>query len=183
MLKIEDNPPILHPAFEDLKEIQGQWWVARTKSRHEKVLAQAFLKWDIPYFLPLIEKVSKNKGRVQKSMLPLFGGYLFFCGNEEIHYRAMTTNRIAQNIRVLDHDGFIDDLVNIKLAISSGLAVETYSDLVTGKRCRVIAGPLMGIEGVVIKRKNLSRIIIQIDMLGQAASVEVDLALLESVED
>jgi len=183
MLKIADNPPVLHPAFEDIKDIQGQWWVARTKSRHEKVLAQAFLKWDIPYFLPLVEKVSKNKGRIQKSLLPLFGGYLFFCGDEEMHYRAMTTNRIAQNIRVLDQGGFVEDLVNIKLAIASGVPIEAYPELASGKKCRVIAGALMGIEGVVLQRKNVTKMIIQIDMLGQAASVEVDLALLEPVDD
>ena len=66
MLKLSDNPPILYPEYETIEEIEGQWWVAKTKSRNEKALAQALLHMEIPYFLPLRQKVYKRRGRVLK---------------------------------------------------------------------------------------------------------------------
>jgi hypothetical protein len=78
MLKPEENPPIIWPADLSVKDFQGIWWVAHTKSRNEKALAWQMQKRNISYFLPLTEKVYKKSRRVFRSMLPLFSGYVFF---------------------------------------------------------------------------------------------------------
>jgi transcription antitermination factor NusG len=46
----------------------------------------------------------------------------------------------------------------------------------------VIAGPLIGLEGIVVRSKNATRLVLQIDMLGQAASVEIDVDMMEIIE-
>ncbi|MHC4587373.1 MAG: KOW motif-containing protein, partial [Planctomycetota bacterium] len=51
-----------------------------------------------------------------------------------------------------------------------------------GQRCRVIAGPLMGLEGIVVRSNNAVRLVLQIDMLGQAASVEIDVDMIEVLD-
>jgi hypothetical protein len=35
------------------------------------------------------------------------------------------------------------------------------------------------LQGIIVKTKNAARLILQIDMLGQAASVEIDLDMIE----
>jgi len=181
MLKITDNPPIVYPENATLEEIQGQWWVAHTKSRNEKALATTLSRWDIAYFLPLVEKVSHRKGRKYRSLLPLFGGYLFFCGDEQARYQALTTNRIAQIIKVIDQKQLIYELTAINHAIASGMPIDPHPSLTKGMRCRVSGGPLMGQEGFVVRRNKSTRILLQVEMLGQAAAVEIDADLLEQL--
>ena len=52
----------------------------------------------------------------------------------------------------------------------------------TGQQCRVIAGPLLGLQGVVATTRGAARLVLQVDMLGQAASVEIDIDMIETVD-
>ncbi|MCF7959096.1 MAG: hypothetical protein K9M57_11670 [Phycisphaerae bacterium] len=182
MLKISENPPVLYPEQCFDQDHEGQWFVAHTKSRNEKALAWNLQKWEIPYFLPLREQVSRRKGRVLKSLLPIFSGYVFFCADEEQRYRALTTNRIAQVINVIDQDKFVREIATVFQAIASGSPIDPHPRLQTGERCRVVAGIMMGAEGIVIRKKNLTRILLEVEILGQAAAVEIDADLLEPIE-
>lgn len=183
MLKIEDNPSAIYPEVSDFTNIYGNWWVARTMSRNEKILAQMLCQREIPYFLPLLEKVSKRRGRRIKSLLPLFSGYLFFCGDQETRLQVLTTNRVAQVIEVIDQDKLIGDLSQIHRALNAGLPIDPHPGLTPGKRCRVVTGLLEGAEGVLLRRNNISRILLQVDILGQAAAVEIDADFLEIIGD
>jgi hypothetical protein len=42
---------------------------------------------------------------------------------------------------------------------------------------------LAGLIGIVVKAKNSMRLVLQIDMLGQAASVEIGADMIEQVEE
>lgn len=181
MLKLSENPPILFPEDANLKEIEGQWWVAHTKSRNEKALAWNLAKREIAYFLPLLQKTSRRKGRTYKTLHPLFSGYLFFCGDIEKRQLALMTNRIAQVIEVADQETLIQELVSIHQALSSGLPVDPHPHIKSGDRCRVIDGPLKGAEGFFDRKKNQTRILLQVDILGQCAAVEIDSELLEPI--
>ena len=183
MLKLEDNPPILFPEVSDIKEINGIWRVARTKPRQEKILAQNLVRREIPYFLPLIEKVHIRTKRRFKSLLPLFSGYLFFNGDDEKRLSALQTNRIVQILEVIEQETFTNDLSQIYQALVAGVPIDPHPKLQPGDRCRVKAGPLIGIEGILLRKKNITRILLKVDILGQGASVEVDADLLEILDD
>jgi len=182
VLRLQDNPPSLFPLDCQIADIPGPWRVAHTKSRNEKALSWQLLKWDIPYFLPMKNKVYSRKGRKFSSLLPLFAGYVFFAGDDDQRYKALTTNKIAQIIEVSDQPGFIREITQIHRAVSSGLPVDNHPYLKAGMLCRVTGGPLMGMEGYIERRKTISRLILQINILGQSASVEIDNDLLEPLE-
>jgi NADH:ubiquinone oxidoreductase subunit K len=42
-------------------------------------------------------------------------------------------------------------------------------------------GPLEGLEGIVIRRKNLLRLVISLDLIHRAAAIEIEAADLERV--
>ncbi len=182
MLKLEENPPILYPETLDIEAATRPWWVAHTKSRNEKSLAWFLHKCDIGFFLPLREKQTHRKGRKLKTLMPLFSGYLFFCGDEEDRYRALTSNRIAQVLTVKDQAGLARELQQIYQALQSGLPMDVHPGLKKGMRCRVTQGPLTGVEGVIEERKNVTRILLKVEILGQAAAVEINPDFLESLE-
>jgi len=182
MLKVSENPPIIWPQVESISEFAGQWWVVHTRSRNEKALAHDLMSKNISYFLPMSWKVRRRSRRTIRSFLPLFSGYLFFCGQEDQRVELLRTNRVANLIEVIDQETLLDELVQIAQALRSGAPLTPHKYLKAGQKCRVITGPLIGLEGIVVKTKNAIRLILQIDMLGQAASVEIDIDLIEVLD-
>ena len=182
MLKVSENPPLSWPENQPLEEFDGQWWVAHTKSRNEKALAQNLISRNVSYFLPMTWKVHHSRGRKIKSLLPLFTGYLFFCGNEKQRIEVLKTNRVASLINVKDQLQLVTELSAIERALQTGADLQKHRYIKAGQRCRVTAGPLRNIEGVVKQSRTGARLILNVDMLGQAASVEVDSDLIEIIE-
>lgn len=182
MLKVSENPPITWPQVESISAFQGQWWVAHTKSRNEKALAHDLISRNMSYFLPMSWKVRRKSRRTIRSLLPLFGGYLFFCGNENERTELWRTDRVANLIEVKDQQKLIKELVQIEQALRAGAPLVPHKYIRTGQKCKVIAGPLLGLQGVVVKTKGAMRLVLQVDMLGQAASVEIDIDMIEAVD-
>ena len=182
MLKLSENPPIIWPPKTEIRQFAGLWWVAHTKSRNEKALAWQMQKNDINYFLPLTEKVYKKSRRVFRSMLPLFSGYVFFCGSEKDRLEILKTNRIANLIKVENQELFVSELEPIEKALTSGFALEAHNYIKQGQHCRVIAGPLIGIEGIVTKTQSGTRLVLQVDILGRATCLEIDANMLELID-
>jgi len=46
---------------------------------------------------------------------------------------------------------------------------------------RVKCGPLTGIEGILVRKKNISRLVLSVEILGTAASIEVAAFQVEAV--
>jgi len=183
LLKESENPPIIWPEAQSISDFTGLWWVAHTKSRNEKALAHDLVAKNISYFLPMTWKVQRRSHRTFRSLLPLFSGYLFFCGRETERVELLRTNRVAGVIEVKNQDKLLDELVQFERALRAGAPLTPYKYIKAGQRCRVIAGPLLGLEGIVIQIKNVARLLLQIDMLGQAASVEIDIDLIEPIDE
>ena len=182
MLKASDNPPLTWPEGAVISSFAGTWWVAHTKSRNEKALAQDLIARNISYFLPMTWHLRVQKGRKLRVLLPLFSGYLFFCGDENHRLQTLQTNRVAGIIEVADQQKLLRQLQQIEQAILAGAPLEPHAHIKEGQKCRVKAGSLLGLQGIVVKAKNRSRLVLQVDMLGQAASVEIDTDLLEVID-
>jgi transcriptional antiterminator RfaH len=136
----------------------------------------------VSYFLPMAAKTRHVRGRKIKSLLPLFSGYLFFCGEEEQRLEVLKTNRVAGLIEVKDQGLLVTELSSIERALKVGADLQRHKDVMAGKRCRVTSGPLKDVEGIVQKNRSGARLVLRVDMLGQAASVEVDLDLIEIID-
>jgi transcription antitermination factor NusG len=67
----------------------------------------------------------------------------------------------------------------IRRVVEGGARVEPHPFLKCGEWVRVKCGPLMGIQGILIRKKNLYRLVLSVEILGKAASVEVDALLVE----
>lgn len=183
MLAFSDNPPVRSPLLELREGIEHSWWIAHTLSRCEKAFAWDLIKRDVPYFLPMVERVTFSGGRKRRGMAPLFASYVFVAGNEEAHYRAMTTNRLCQLIKVTDHASLTRELLSIDLALTNKISLDPYPFAAVGRRCRITGGPLRGVEGVVVQRGEGSyRLVLEVKMLGQGASVEIEVDLLEPAD-
>ncbi|GAG40862.1 unnamed protein product, partial [marine sediment metagenome] len=176
------NPPALFPPDADLAALGGEWWVAHVKARQEKALARNLARSSVAYFLPMYEVRRESRGRSWRATLPLFPGYVFFCGDEDDRLGALKTARIARIIDVPDQRRLIGELTAIRRLTESGMSVDPYPSLATGRRCRVRSGPLRDVEGAVARRKGATRFVVEVSILGQGAAVEIDGDLLEPID-
>jgi transcription termination/antitermination protein NusG len=181
MLAIHENPPVAHPEG-SIADVSATWWVAHTRSHHEKALAFHLLGWEIPYFLPMAEKTTIIRGRRFRVMMPLFPGYLFFAGDAEARYKALTTSHIANVIPVADQNRLVAELSQIQQALGSRVGLDPYPYLRKGAECVIRSGPLRGIRGVIVNRRGNVRLVLRVSMLGQAVSAEIDPSLVEPAD-
>ena len=64
---------------------------------------------------------------------------------------------------------------------STELKVEPHPYLCAGRRVRVHGGPMQGLEGIIVRRKDCCRVIFSIDLIMRSVAVEVDEADLEAM--
>ena len=185
-MPILTEEPSLYPEtlFDDSasEASDRQWWVVYTKARQEKALARDLLAFRTPFYLPLVQKTSVNRGRKILSYIPLFAGYVFLYGSEEERFRTLTTNRISKVLTVDDSERLLHDLRRLRQLIATNAPLTVESRLVPGNRVRVRHGALAGLEGAVLTRRGTTRLLISVNFLQQGASVEVDDFVLEALE-
>jgi len=182
LLKASENPPIIWPEEKSICDFTGRWWVAHTRSRNEKALAHDLIARRISYFLPMNWKTRHTSGRKIRSLLPLFGGYLFFCSDEKQRVEVLQTNRVANLIEVINQQKLLEELLQIEQALRAGADLVPHKYIKAGQHCRVIAGPLADLQGIVLHKKSATHLILQIDMLGQATSVEIESEIIEIID-
>ena len=158
---------------------ERKWFVFYTKARQEKALARQLVGFKVPFFLPLIPKVNLIRGRKVKSLIPIFGGYVFLFANEPERIRALTTNRVTSTLEVKDQQQLTFDLRNVHRLILADAPLTVESRIVAGQAVRIKSGPMAGLEGVVEKRRGQSVLYVAVTMLQQSATIEIDDYLLE----
>ncbi|MGC9258453.1 MAG: transcription termination/antitermination protein NusG [Phycisphaerae bacterium] len=160
-----------------------KWFVLHTKSRQEKVVADFYRQHNVEHLLPLVSKTTYYGKRKIKSELPLFPGYVFIRGSAQDAYAADRTNRLVRIIPVFDQARIEEELRSLMRALRTDQPFDRHPQLVAGVRVEVKSGPLQGVRGVVESRLKCDRLILQVDILGQAISVEVDTDLLVILDD
>ena len=136
----------------------------------------------IDYFIPMVKRETFSGGRKRHNMAPLFPSYVFFCGDGADRYEALRTNRVCQVILAEDKEQFIDELVAIEKALSCPVQLDLYPFARVGQRCRVIKGPMRGVEGSIIKDDDVTRLVLHVSMLSRGASLEINADFLEPID-
>ena len=164
--------------------LTGRWWVAHTKPRNEKALVTDLTALGVRHYLPLRPRATRSRttGRISRSFVPVFPGYVFFNGTDEHRYLALRTNRIANTLVVTDQAQLIGQLRHIHQVLTSDAGLEWSGRLRVGEWARVVAGPLLGVEGVVCRRLSRLRLVLNVETLGQSVSIEVSRELLERID-
>jgi transcription antitermination factor NusG len=180
--------PDLHPT--DLWQKGGRgdshrcWWCLHTKPRQEKALARDLRFRDIAYYLPQIVKIDRTpQGRQTRSIVPLFTGYLFLLGDDSDRIQALRSNRLVNVLEIVDQEGLIHDLRQIHQVLSSGLSITAEPAMPVGARVRIKTGPLMGIEGIVIRRSKRDQFVAVVQFLGRGATVDLQDWQVDRIDD
>jgi transcription antitermination factor NusG len=159
------------------------WWALYTRHQHEKVVAEVLLAKGFEVFLPLYESIRRWKDRSKMLSLPLFPCYVFVRGGLDRRLQVVTTPGVHMILFSGEHVAVIPeaDIQAIRKTVEGPFRVEPYPYLKCGDRVRVTRGSLEGVEGLLVRRKNLFRLVLSVDMLAQSVAVEIDAADVEPV--
>ena len=159
------------------------WWALYTRHQHEKIVAEMLSAKGFEVFLPLYESTRHWKDRCKVISLPLFPCYVFIRGELDRQLQAVTTPGVHMVLGSGDGIALIPngDIEAIRKIVQEPSRVEPHLFLTCGERVRVIRGCLQGIEGILLRKKNLSRLIVSVDMLAQAMVVEIDASDVERI--
>jgi transcription antitermination factor NusG len=158
------------------------WWALYTRSRCEKELMRRLRGLNIPHYGPMIEKRGRTpKGRINTSFIPLFSNYVFLYGDPEQRYAALTTNCVSRDLVVVEGEQLAHDLRDLRRLIQSGLPINPEAKLEPGAKVRMRSGPLVGQEGIVLRRHGETRLLVAVRFLQQGATVQIDECDLERI--
>jgi len=162
----------------------GRWWCLHTKPRQEKTLARTLRMRAVTHYLPQIVYESRTPGgRTIRSMLPLFPGYMFLYGDEYQRLEALRGNHLANILAVPDQAAMEQDLRQIHRMLSSGLPIAPEPTHPVGTTVRILAGPLTGLIGTVVRRDGRDRFEAQVQFLGRGVTVDIQDWQVEALQD
>jgi transcription antitermination factor NusG len=75
-----------------------------------------------------------------------------------------------------------EEIEALRTAVRLGRA-QPHPYLSVGDRVRIKVGPLKGLEGVLVRHKSSSRIIVNVDFISRSVSVELEPSDLEACRD
>jgi len=163
--------------------LKQHWYAAYTCANHEKRVAQQLIERQVEHFLPLYRSVRRWSDRRMQIDLPLFPGYVFVRLALRDRVRVL---QIPSVVRLVGFGGLPTALPDQEMeAMRNGLLrqlrLEPHPYLTIGRRVRLTSGPLMGLEGILVRRKGLLRLILSLDLIQRSIAVEVDSADVEPI--
>jgi len=176
LLTAEPNvfPADLFDLYVDSSAPESRWWVLHTRPRQEKALARQLLEHHVMFYLPIIARRLRLRGRNLTAHVPLFPGYAFLLANHEQRLTALTTNRVVQTLPVVDQDLLWRDLRQIHRLIASGAPVTPEDRLAPGAAVEITSGPLTGLKGKILRTASGRRFVVEVDFIQRGASILLD---------
>jgi transcription termination/antitermination protein NusG len=156
---------------------ESEWFAVATRPRHEKTVDAKLEALGIDHFLPVIEEEHVWSDRRKRVLVPLFAGYLFI--------RVAMSNTVR--VRVGGVPGVIDlvgnqggplpisgvEIDSIRTLLNAGRPCSPHPYPEEGQPIIITRGPLEGLQGRFIRVSGKSRIVVTIQTIRRAVSVEV----------
>ncbi len=160
------------------EELSNRWYAIWTRSRHEIVVREQLEKKGYEAFLPTIPRWSRWKDRKKKIDWPLFPGYCFARFNVEDTLPILKCTGV---VNIVSFDGKPApiperELDSIRVLVGSDLQYDPCPMIKTGAMVEVTHGPLKGVVGRLTRKGTQDRLVLSVDLIGQAVSVQVDAA-------
>ncbi len=155
-----------------------EWYAVYTRSRFEKKMLTDLTDRSIEVFLPMREVLSRWKDRKKRIWMPLFPGYIFVnqVNTPENRYRILN---LPGAVRFVGHEGHADPIPEnqieaVRRFLEVSISVDPYPYMQIGRRVEIVAGPLKGIQGILVQKKGRFRFVLKVDLIRQAVSIEID---------
>jgi transcription antitermination factor NusG len=162
--------------------LEPNWYAVYTWVRHEKQVAEQLSQRGIRRALPLYQAVHRWKDRCKQLKLPLFPSYVF------VHLALKDRLQVLQLpgvVHIVSFQGKPAPLASCEIErfqsyVDAGAKMEPHPYLRVGRSVRVRSGPMTGLEGTLVRRKEGARLVVSIEILMRSVAVEIDEADVEA---
>jgi transcription antitermination factor NusG len=162
---------------------ESRWYALSTRSRHEKYVRDQLAGYGIEPLLPLVRRINQWRDRKKKVDTPLFPGYCFARFPWD---KRLSVLKASGVVRIIGESGKPEPIPDteidaIRTLMRHSLPYDSHPYLQEGTRVRIVRGPLEGMEGIFAKEENQHRVVISVNLIQQAAAIEVSLADIAAV--
>ena len=153
-----------------------RWFAIRTRSQCEKRTTVILRNKGYEPFLPLYRVERQWSDRIRKMDVPLFTGYVFCRFDVNFRLPILTMPSVVEIVGTGGTPVPIDDteIASLQTLIQSGLSVQPVPFLEVGKPVGVVAGPLRGLKGILLRSSNGDRLVVSITLLRRSVAAEID---------
>jgi transcriptional antiterminator NusG len=151
------------------------WYVLRTRSRHEKTVHNQLVEREVQTFLPLVERWSRWKDRRKKIAFPLFPGYCFARFSLVERLRVLNVVGVAGLVGCNGRPEPVPEaeIDAIQRLAATTLQYDPHPFLTEGMDVEVVRGPLAGVRGKLLRKDRITRLVLAVTLIHQAAVVEI----------
>lgn len=158
------------------------WFVCYTKARAERKVQIELTSRNIEVFLPLTKtlKVWRNRQKKLISQV-LFPNYIFVktCTHEACRITQMSN--IITFINCSGKPSIVSDkeIEQIKAILCLGTDITVETNFTIGDKVKIVEGPFIGYEGILVEQRGDSRFGLQIKVLNQTVFMNISNSVLE----
>jgi transcription antitermination factor NusG len=162
------------------------WFAIRTRSRHEKLVADQLQRQNIESFLPLLKSVREWSDRKKEVEMPLFSGYSFarlvLCSSDRL--RVLQTQGVAGfvGVRGLGIPVPQEQIDSLKTLLANQIPMKEHPFLQIGQRVRIKGGALDRVEGILAGQDDRN-LIISVEPIHRSLSVSIHGYRFEPIEE
>lgn len=179
--RLQDSELVSSPALSSTQH--WPYYAVRTKSNREFVTHVSFLGKGFDSYLPTYRLSRSSLGHTRNVDLPLFSGYVFCRFDVNRRQPILVTPGVFQIVSFNGLPTPVDDqeMAAIQAISRAGVPAQPWPFLQSGRKVRIIAGPLRGLEGPVEQFKGSLRLVVGLSLLQRALSVELERSWIEPI--
>jgi len=181
-MHIHSSPP--EPLAVDFRVCSSQlakpagsaWFAVNTRSRHEKSVSRILQARAVEAFLPVYESVHRWNDRNAVVTQPIFPGYVFVRIDLLDRIRVLSVPGVVSFVGPHGRPASIpnEELAALRMCLEHQVRIEPHPYLPVGGRVRIRHGLLADMEGILVRKKGLFRLILSVNLIARSVAVEVD---------
>lgn len=160
-----------------------QWFALHTRSNFEVRVAGELSEKGVEAYLPAFEEMHRWKDRLKRISVPVFPGYVFarFPDLPAVRLEIVKARGV---VRILGSGADIEavpenEIEAVQRILNAKLPCLAHPFLREGERVIVRRGVLRGLEGILLRVKNQTRLVVSVALLSQSVATEIDASAVE----
>jgi transcription antitermination factor NusG len=153
----------------------SRWFAAYVKPRHEANVSSHLAARGVEAFFPQYKSRRQWSDRTIDLLLPLFAGYIFVRIPIHERMRVLEVPGVFYLVGSVRPEPLLDsEIEQLKLGLNPRNNPQPHKHIRMGDRVVVTSGRLEGYEGFLLREKSQHRVVLCLDLIQRAMSVEVD---------
>ena len=159
--------------------VEPAWYVIHVRSRHEAKVELALQQNGLEIFAPRVTVCSRRQDRQLQLKVPLFPGYLFVHTDLEPsnYHKIIKLHGVVNLLGINGHPSLVSPemVESIRGIVQSDRPYYPWAYWGQGRRVRIMEGPLAGIVGMILSRREKKRrLVVAVELFQRSVAVELE---------